>query len=134
MGAIYALIAEITPNFVDPFKPAHDQTLEVEFNRDTQVEIAVKRIMMRDKWACGCASIERLQDGRLDFDEAVFVQVTAHGADSAAANHEDVARLVSIGDQVQVALALASLHIFQSVILLRQGTQPLCEYVKLLSV
>src|SRR5579863_432941 len=80
---------------------------------------------MGDKWPRRRASIKRLQDGRFYFDETMFVQVASHGCNDAAARNEYVARLFAVGDQIQVTLALAQLNVFQPVVLLRQGTQPL---------
>src|SRR5713226_5621365 len=37
MAAINTLIAEIASNFIDPLKPTHNQSLEIEFHSNTQV-------------------------------------------------------------------------------------------------
>src|SRR5260370_17388384 len=89
---------------------------------------------MGDEWASRRAPIQRLQDGRFNFDEAMFIQVASHGRDGATAYHEYIARLFAVGDQVQVTLALAYLNVFQPVILLRQGPQPLRQDVVLTHV
>src|SRR2546428_2713670 len=84
--------------------------------------------MMGDKGTSGRATIERLQYRRLHFDETMFIQVAAHSSNGTATRDKDAASLLTIGDQVKVALALANLLIFQPVILLRQGTDTLGEY------
>ena len=49
------------------------------------------------------------------------------------ARHEDLADL-GIGDQVEIALAVAGLHVFQAVPFLRHGEQRLREELELLDV
>src|SRR5260370_31071968 len=87
-------------------------------------------MVMRDKWASSGATIERLQDRRLDFDEAVLIQVTTHSGNHAAANNKDLFGLIAISNQLQVALALAHLYIFKPMILFSSRTQPVCKDVK----
>src|SRR5215469_4195819 len=41
MVTVYTLIAKIASDFIDPLKPTHNQTLEIEFYGDTQVQIPV---------------------------------------------------------------------------------------------
>src|SRR5579884_110930 len=127
VAAINALVAEVAPDFVDAINTADDEPLEIEFDGDTQVEVAIQRVVMRDKGASGCAAIEGLQDGRLDLQKTMFIEIATHGADDAAARDKDSAYLFAVGDQVKVPLALAQFSIFQTMILLRQGAQGLGE-------
>src|SRR5712692_10315155 len=83
--------------------------------------------MVRDKWASGSATIQWLQHGCLDLQEAQFIQVTPHGGNGTTARDEDVPGLIPIGNQVKVPLALANLSVFQPMILLRERTQSLGE-------
>ena len=72
--------------------PPTMQPLEVELGGDAQVEVAVQRVVMGDERARRGAAGERLQDGRLDLDEAALVQEAAHGGDDPGALDEDFAR------------------------------------------
>src|SRR5260370_6353150 len=122
MGAIDTLIAEIAPNLVNAFKPAHNQSLEIEFNGDAQVEVAVECIVMRDKGAGSSPTVEGLQDRRLDLHEAMLIQVAAHGGNGTSTNHKHALDFVANGDQVKGALTVAYFHVFDAVQIFRQGT------------
>src|SRR5262245_42240716 len=104
MGAIDTFIAEIAPNFVNAFKPTHNQSLEIEFDGDAQVEVAVQCIVMGDKGAGSSPTIEWLQDRCLDLHKAMFIQVAAHGGNGTSTRHKHELDFVAIGDQVKVAL------------------------------
>ena len=72
------------------------------------------------------AAVERLQDRRLDLDEAVLVEPAADLADRAGAQGEETAALL-VGDQVQLAPAVAGLDVLEAVELVRRRTQALGE-------
>ena len=65
------------------------------------------------------AADERVHRRRLDLEEAVLVEDLASGADDVAARPEHV-RHGRVGDEVDVALAVAQLHVGQAVPLLGQ--------------
>ena len=115
--AINTLIAEIASNFIDPLEPTYDQSLEIELLGDTQIQVTIQSIMMGYERTSGSTTIQRLQDGRLDLNKAVVVQVTPHSSNRATADHEDLPDFITIGNQIEVALALARLLILQSMIL-----------------
>ena len=112
-----AFVAEVAVDFVDALEAADDQALEVELGRDAQVEVDVERVVMRDEGARRGAAVERLHHGRLDFDEAAFLELPAQGRDDAGARDENVAHF-GIGDQVEIALAVAGLDVLEAVPLL----------------
>ncbi len=111
MVAVDALVAEVPRDLVDALQPADDQPLEVELRRDAQIQVAVQRVVMRHEGARGGAAVQRLQDRCLDLDEAVAVQELAHRGEHAGARDEDRELHVAVGDQVQIALAVACLGI-----------------------
>ncbi len=111
MVAVDALVAEVPRDFVDALQPADDQPLEVELRRDAQIQVAVQRVVMRHEGARGGAAVQRLQDWRLDLDEAVAVEELAHRGEHAGAREEDRELHIAVGDQVQIALAVACLRI-----------------------
>ena len=118
------LVAEVLAQLVDPLKPADDAALEVELGRDPQVERAVERVVVGREGARVGAAVERLQDRRLDLDEARLVEVAAHAGDDRRARDEQLARLLG-GDQVQLAVAEARLDVLQAVVLLGRRAQRL---------
>ncbi len=56
-------VAEVPPNLINAFKTSHEQAFEVKFEADTQVEVLIELVMVRDKGAGSSAAINRLQDG-----------------------------------------------------------------------
>ena len=66
-----------------------------------------------------------LHHRRFHFDKIMFIQVTPHGGNCAAAHDEDLLNLIAVGNEIEIALALADLPVFQPVILLRQRSQSL---------
>ena len=72
-----ALVAEVLAELVDAVDAADDQPLEVELGRDPQVEVAVERVVVGGEGPRQGAAVERLQDRRLDLDEAVLVEPAA---------------------------------------------------------
>ncbi len=72
------------------------------------------------------AAVERLQHGRLDLQEALAVEIGAHGGDDAGAVGEQLAGLL-VCDQVELAAALARLHVDQAGVLVGRRAQRLAE-------
>ena len=119
-------VAEVAVDFVDALEAAHHQPLQVQLRRDAQVEIDIERVVVRDERTRRGAAIERLHHGRFHFDEAARFQLPAQRRDDARARDEHLADL-GVGDQVQVALAVARLHVLQAVPFLRHGEQRLAR-------
>ena len=71
----HALVTEVPAQLVDALEPADDQPLEVELGRDPQVEVLVELVRARDERVGERAAVARLEDRRLDLDEAVAVEV-----------------------------------------------------------
>ena len=117
-----AFVAEVLADLVDAVDAADDAALEVQLDRDAQVEVAVELVVVRDERARQGAAVERLQDGRLDLDEAAIVEEVADGADDVRALDEDLRDLV-VDDEVEVAAAVARLDVGEAVELLRQRPQ-----------
>ena len=62
-----AFVAEDPPDLIDAVEAADDQPLEVEFQRDPQVQFDIQRVVVGQERACRRAAGDGLQDGRLDF-------------------------------------------------------------------
>ena len=62
----------------------------------------------------------------LDFEVALLVEVVAQGLDDLAADYEGVAHL-GVDDQVEVALTVAGLDVFEAMPFLRQRPERFCE-------
>jgi hypothetical protein len=70
--------------------------------------------------------VERLQDGRLHLDEPLLVEVGPHRADDPRAVHEQPSRLLA-GHQVELAPAVAGLHVAETGVLVGRRAQRLGE-------
>ena len=107
------------------------QALEVELGGDAQVEVAVQRVVVRGERPRHRAAVERLQDRRLDLDEALAVEVGAHRGDDVRPRDEQRARLLG-GHEVELAVAKARLDVLQAVELVRRRAQALGQQLEAL--
>ena len=53
----HALVAEVTPNFIDGINPPHQQSLEVQLKADAQVQILLELVVMRGEGTGSCPAI-----------------------------------------------------------------------------
>ena len=83
-----ALVAEVLADLVDPVEPADDEALQVELVGDTQVEVRLQLVRMRDEGVCESPAVTGLQDGCLDLEEPVLVEVTPNSGDHPRADEE----------------------------------------------
>ena len=121
-----ALVAEVLADLVDALEAADDQALEVQLVGDAQVEVAVERVVVGRERPRQRAAVERLEDRRLDLEEAALVEPAADGATTLRAQDEQLARLL-VGDQVELAVAVAGLDVLEPVELLGRRAQRLGE-------
>ena len=89
-----ALVAEVLGDLVDLLEAADDQPLEVQLVGDAQVDVPVEIVGMRHERLGERAAVLRLQDRRLDLDEAGSVQVRADGRNHPGANERIPAGLL----------------------------------------
>jgi hypothetical protein len=101
-----ALVAEVATDLVHPLIAADQQPFQIQLERDAQVKLLLELVVVGGERPRRRAAVKRLQDGRLDFQEAVVVHEAAQGADQSRSRAEDVAHL-RIDGQVGVALAVA---------------------------
>ena len=117
-----SFVAEVAVDLKDPFKAAYQQSFQVEFRGDAQVEIHAQRVMMgHERFGLGAAG-DRLHHGGLHLHEATVAQEFTDQADDFHPFAEDVPAFRG-DDQVNIALAIAGLDIGQAVPFLGQGTQ-----------
>jgi hypothetical protein len=120
------LVAEILAELVHALHTAHDQALEIQLGRDPQVQLALERVVASGEGSRQRAAVERLQDRRLDLEEALPVEVGADGRHHTSARGEELAHL-GVGDQVELAPAVTRLHVGQPGVLVRGRAQRLGE-------
>ena len=110
--AVDALVAEVAPDLVHPLQVPHHQPLQVQLERDAQVQVLLELVVVRDEGPRRRAAVERLQDGRLHFQETALVQEAAQAPHHRRPRAEDLAHL-RVDRQVGVALAEARLGVAQ---------------------
>ena len=113
------LVAEDPPHLVDLLQAAHDQALEVELRGYAQVALLVEGVEVGREGPGRRPAGLCLQHRRLHLHKAATVQEPAQRGDDLGAQDEDLAG-GGIGLEVQVALAVARLHVLQPVELLRR--------------
>ena len=125
----HALVAEHPADLEDPVHAADDQPLEVQLERDAQVQRHVERVVVGDERAgVGAAGLD-VQHRRLDLDEAAVVQRAAEAGDHRVADVERPAG-VGVDDEVGVALAEAGVGVGQAVPLVGQRAHRLGEQLE----
>jgi len=117
-------VSEVAIDLVDAFETAHDQPLQIQLRRDAHVEIGIERVVMRDEGTRRRAAVDRLQHRRFHLDEAAGFQLPADGRNDFRARDENVAHF-GVGDQIEIALAVARLDVFETVKFFRHREQRL---------
>ena len=123
---IHPLIAEDPADFVDLFQTAYDQPLQVQFQGNSQLQVLIQCIEMGQERTCGGASSVLHQHGRLHFEEALFIEVTADAGNNPGSPDKGLTNL-RVHDQVRVTLTVTQIGVGHAVILLRQRAQGFCE-------
>lgn len=113
MCQVDAFVTEDAPNFVDAVEPTDDELLQIELGSDTEVEIEVEIVVVRDERLGGRASSDHAHHGCLNFEETEVVKEAAEVINYLATSNEGAARLLR-NDEVQVSLAVASLLVLET--------------------
>ena len=83
-----ALVAEDATDLEHPLHAADDQPLEVQLQRDAQVQVHVERVVVGDERSGMGATGLEVQHRCLDLDEAFGVQRAAEAGDDLVADAE----------------------------------------------
>ncbi len=116
-----AFVAKDSSELIDAVESAHDHPLQVQLEADAKRPLLVDRVEVGEERAGSRTPGRLLEDRRFHFEKATVVEEAADGTHDPAAGLEDFPGFL-VGHQVQVAPALASLHVSQTVELLRRGT------------
>jgi len=130
---VHAFVTEAAVHVIDTFHAAHHETLQIEFRSDSEVEINVKRVVMRDEGLRVRAARDRVQHRGFDFEEAVLRHEVADRRDHLGTRDEAVARHV-IRHQIDVTLAVDQFRIRDALMLVGKRTDRLREETKRLDV
>jgi hypothetical protein len=124
-----AFVPEIAVDFIDPVKAPHQEALQIKLRRDAQIQLHVQGLMMGGEGFGRGPARDGLHHGGLHFEEAPLVQELAHDPGDGRPGAEDLPDR-GIHQQVEVALAVAGLHVGEAVVFFRQGAQGLGEELK----
>ena len=120
------LVTEYTADLVDALEASDDQSLEVQLERDTELDVLVQRIIVSlERPGCGTAGVGH-QHRCLDFHESPAVEEVTDLLDDLGSLDEGIFNL-GINDQVQIPLAIAHVGIGEAVMLLGQHLDALAE-------
>ena len=81
MAGIKSLVAENSAYLINAFKSADDKALEIELERDAQLQILVECVEMRLERARGCTARICDKHGGLDLHEVLCSKVFSYRAD-----------------------------------------------------
>jgi hypothetical protein len=115
-------------DLVHAIEAADHETLEVELVGDAQVEGLVEGVVVGGERTGRGPTIDGLQDRGVHLEEAALIEERAQHGHDARARDGDAAGL-GVREQVEVTLAVAGLHVLQTVPLLGQGAQTLGEHL-----
>ncbi len=119
-------VAEVAIDLVDAIESADDKALQVKLRCDAQEERHVQRVVVGGEGPGHRSTGDGLHHRSFDFHVATVIEEAANGAQYLGALHKDGAH-IGVDEQVQIALAIAQLHILEAVILLRQREHGLGE-------
>ena len=128
-----AFITEVTVNFEHTFEAAHNQTLQRQLRRDTQVHIHIQRVVMGDERTGRRAAGDHLHHRGFDFHKAAAHHELAHRREDLRTDFKRASGCV-IGDQIQVALTVTDFLILQTVEFVRQRAQRFGQQTQLSAV
>ena len=130
VAGVDALVAEDAADLEDPLEPADDQPLEVQLERDAQVEVDVERVVVGDERPGGGARRARgCSTGVSTSTKPRSASVAPDGGDRGEADLEDPAGVL-VDDQVDVALAVAGVDVGEAVPLVGQRAQRLGQQLE----
>ena len=126
MSGIQSFVTEYSTNLKYLLKSADDQSLKVELQRDTQVQVLIQCIEMSHEGSCCSTACISHKHGCLHLHEALSVQVTPDSGDNLASLYKGILN-IRIHDEIHISLTVTKVRIGHSVELLRKRLQVLTE-------
>ena len=82
MSCIQTFVTEYTSDFVDSLHSAHNQSFQIQFQRNTKLYVLVQRIIMRFKRSCRRTARIGHKHWRLDLQETLSIQIASDRTDN----------------------------------------------------
>ena len=101
---IHAFVTEVTVHLEDAIHATDDCALEVDLGCNTQIEVHIQRIHMRDEGTCRSATVDDLEHRSFELDVITAEEVLTNGTVHCSANTDHIAR-GRTGDQIELAAA-----------------------------
>ena len=126
MSRIQSLVAEYPADLIDSLQASDNQTFQIQFQRNAQLQVFVQSVKMRLKRSCRRSACVCHQHRSLDFHKALAVQIFADRADDFRTLDKSILYL-RIHDQIHVSLAVTKVCVRQPVELLREDLKALAQ-------
>src|SRR5205807_9096006 len=110
------------------FDATHQESLQVQFESDAQVQVDVERVVVRDERPGGGAAGDRLQCRRLDFLVTGGVKIIADGANDLDAFLGAFEHLRAV-NEIEVTMPQAKLDLLHAAPLIGVRQQRLAQKV-----
>ena len=124
MTGIYTFITEYTSDLINSLKTTNDQSLQIKFQRDTELQVFVQSVEMCLERSCSCSSGILYKHRSLYFHKAFISKIfTDCGKDLGTFNKSIL--YFRVHDQIHISLTITGICICQSVELLRKDLQTL---------
>ena len=101
---IHAFVTEVTVHLKDAIHTTDNCALEVDLGSNTQVEVHIQRVHVRDKGTCRSATVDDLKHRSFELDVITAEEVLTNGTVHCSANTDHIAR-GRTGDQVELTAA-----------------------------
>src|SRR3989344_6498982 len=131
MFLVYPFVSEYPADLKYFFIAGNDQLLQVEFRSDTQIEVGIQCIMVRNEWLRFCPTRNRLKNRCFNLKKTRFQKIRTSFSPEYCFLAKHVRRH-GMRKNVQIPFAEARLNIFQSSPLIGQRPDGLCEHRELL--
>ena len=115
VGAIHTFVTEVFTDFVDTFETSDDQSFQIQFGSNTQIEVDIQRVMVRNERTCACPSGDGLQDRSFYFRISGFVEGVAQCSHYGGTLFECLFDAF-VYYQVHITLAITEFGIFKRVV------------------
>ena len=119
VSGVQTFVTEYTADLEDTLHAADDQSLQIQFQGNTQLYVLIQCIVVGLERSCCRTAGIGYQHGGLYLQEALSVQITADGTDNSGTLYESILNVL-IHDQVGITLTITDIGIGQAVELLRQ--------------